>query len=204
MYTDLSEFLADLEKRKLLARISDAVSPDLEIAAVTDRVCKTDGGGPALLFDRPAGYDIPVASNVYGSNERMCLALGVRTLDDLAKEIDELMTPQMPEGIMDALKMLPMVGRLPDLMPKTVKDAPCQEIVNQNGTLDSLPILKCWPDDGGQYITFPLVFTKDPETGMRNIGTYHAGVRRTHDRHALAASQGGRAASPRRRKNGEA
>jgi menaquinone biosynthesis decarboxylase len=176
MYSDLNDFLADLEKRKLLARISDAVSPDLEIAAVTDRVCKTAGGGPALLFDRPAGYDIPVASNVYGSMERMCLALGVKTLDDLAREIDELMTPQMPEGIMDALKMLPMVGRLRDLMPKTVKDAPCQEIVDKNGTLDSLPILKCWPNDGGKYITFPLVFTKDPETGMRNIGTYRMQV----------------------------
>ena len=176
MYSDLNDFIADLEKRKLLARIGDPVSPDLEIAAVTDGVCKTAGGGPALLFDRPTGYDIPVASNVYGSNERICLALGVKTLDDLAREIDELMTPQMPEGIMDALKMLPMVGRLRDLMPKTVKDAACQEIVNRNGTLDSLPILKCWPDDGGRYITFPLVFTKDPETGMRNIGTYRMQV----------------------------
>ena len=115
------------------------------------------------------------------------------------------MTPQMPEGIMDALKMLPMVGRLRDLMPKTVKDAPCQEIVNKNGTLDSLPILKCWPDDGGKYITFPLVFTKDPETGMRNIGTYRMQVYDgAHDRHALAAAQGRRAASPRRREDGEA
>ena len=86
------------------------------------------------------------------------------------------MTPQMPEGIMDALKMLPMVGRLRDLMPKTVKDAPCQEIVQRDGTLDELPILKCWPDDGGRYITLPLVFTKDPETGMRNIGTYRMQV----------------------------
>ena len=176
MYSDLDDFLVDLDKRKLLARIGEAVSPDLEIAAVTDRVCKTPNGGPALLFEKPTGYDVPVASNVYGSNERMCLALGVKTLDDLAKEIDELMTPQMPAGIMDALKMLPMVGRLRDLMPKTVKDAPCQEIVNRNGTLDSLPILKCWPEDGGKYITFPLVFTKDPETGMRNIGTYRMQV----------------------------
>ena len=126
MYPDLNDFLADLDKRKLLARISESVSPDLEIAAVTDRVCKTPLGGPALLFEKPTGYDMPVATNVYGSNERMCLALGVKALDDLAKEIDELMTPQMPAGIMDALKMLPMVGRLRDLMPRTVKDAPCQ------------------------------------------------------------------------------
>src|SRR5258707_6599449 len=176
MYSDLNEFLADVEKRKLLARISDSVSPDLEIAAVTDRVCKTPLGGPALLFEKPTGYDIPVASTVYGSYEGMCFALGVKSLDDLAKEIDELMTPQMPEGIMDALKMLPMVSRLRDLMPKTVKDARCQEVVDRDGTLDALPILKCWPEDGGKYITFPLVFTKDPETGMRNIGTYRMQV----------------------------
>jgi 4-hydroxy-3-polyprenylbenzoate decarboxylase len=176
MYSDLNDFIADLDKRRLLARIAEPVSPDLEIAAVTDRACKLSGGGPALLFEKPTGYDIPVVSNLYGSNERMCLALGVKTLDDLAKEIDELMTPQMPEGIMDALKMLPMVGRLRDLMPKTVKDAACQEIVDRSGTLDALPILKCWPDDGGKYITFPLVFTKDPETGVRNIGTYRMQV----------------------------
>jgi 4-hydroxy-3-polyprenylbenzoate decarboxylase len=176
MYADLDDFLADLEKRRLLARVSEPVSPDLEIAAVTDRVCKSPNGGPALLFDKPTGSDVPVATNIYGSTIRMCLALGVNTLDDLAKEIDELMTPQMPAGIMDALKMLPMVGRLRDLMPKTVKDAACQEIVDRDGTLDGLPILKCWPEDGGRYITFPLVFTKDPETGMRNIGTYRMQV----------------------------
>src|SRR5438874_7438933 len=176
MYSDLNDFIADLDTRRLLARVVEPVSPDLEIAAVTDRACKTAGGGPALLFETPTGFDIPVVSNLYGSNERMCLALGVKTLDDLAQEIDELMTPQMPAGIMDALKMLPMVGRLRDLMPKTVKAAPCQEIVDRDGTLDALPILKCWPQDGGRYITFPLVITKDPETGVRNMGTYRMQV----------------------------
>src|SRR5918993_4410408 len=176
MYSDLSDFLADLDKRRLLTRVSEPVHPDLEIAAVTDRACKSAGGGPALLFEKPVGFDIPVATNLFGSLERMCLALGVKTLDDLAREINELMTPQMPAGIMDALKMLPMVGRLRDLMPKTVKDAPCQEIVQRDGTLDSLPILKCWPEDGGRYITLPLVFTKDPESGVRNIGTYRMQV----------------------------
>src|SRR5947208_7035604 len=176
MYSDLNDFPDDPEKRKLLARVPDAASPDLEIAAVTDRACKSPDGGPALLFEKPTGSDIPVATNIYGSTERMCLALGVKILDDLAKEIDELMTPQMPEGVIDALKMLPMVGRLRDLMPKTVKAAPCQEIVDRDGTLDALPILKCWPQDGGRYITFPLVFTKDPETGIRNIGTYRMQV----------------------------
>jgi 4-hydroxy-3-polyprenylbenzoate decarboxylase len=172
----LNDFVADLDKRRLLARVAEPVSPDLEIAALTDRACKSPGGGPALLFEKPAGYDIPVVTNLYGSIDRMCLALGVKTLDDLATEIDELMTPQMPGGIMDALKMLPMVGRLRDLMPRTVKDAPCHEVVERDGTLDSLPILKCWPGDGGKYITFPLVFTKDPDSGTRNIGTYRMQV----------------------------
>jgi 4-hydroxy-3-polyprenylbenzoate decarboxylase len=176
MYSDLNDFLADLERRQLLARVADPVSPNLEIAAVVDRACKSPGGGPALLFEKPAGFDVPVAANVYGSMERMCLALGVKTLDDLAREIEHLMTPQMPEGIMDALKMLPMVVRLRDLMPKTVRDAPCQEVVRRDGTLDELPILTCWPDDGGPYITFPLVFTKDPKSGERNIGTYRMQV----------------------------
>src|SRR6266581_6944167 len=122
MYPDLDDLLTDLDRRKLLARISEPVSPDLEIAAVTDRACKSPGGGPALLFETPAGFDIPVASNVFGSLERMCLALGVEKLDDLAHEIDELMTPPQPKGIIDALKLAPMINRLADLMPKTVKD----------------------------------------------------------------------------------
>jgi 4-hydroxy-3-polyprenylbenzoate decarboxylase len=176
MYADLDAFLAALDERRLLTRIGEPVSPDLEIAAVTDRACKMPGGGPALLFEKPTGFSMPVASNVFGSMERMCLALGVKSLDHLAAEINGLMTPQMPAGIMDALKMLPMVGRLRDLMPRTVRDAACQEVVRRDGTLDELPILKCWPEDGGPYITLPLVFTKDPETGMRNIGTYRMQV----------------------------
>ena len=176
MYSDLNDFLGDLQKRRLLVRVHEPVSPDLEIAAVTDRVCKEAAGGRALLFERPTGFDIPVATNVFGSIDRMCLALGVKTLDDLAADISQLMKPQVPAGLMDAVKMLPMVTRLRDLMPKTVKDAPCQEVVRRDGTLDELPILKCWPGDGGRFITLPLVFTKDPETGVRNIGTYRMQV----------------------------
>ena len=176
MYSDLDAFLAALDTRGLLTRIEAAVSPDLEIAAVTDRASKMPGGGQALLFEKPTGFDIPVASNVFGSIERVCLALGVESLDDLAVEISALMTPQVPAGLMDALKMLPMVARLRDLLPKTVKDGPCHEVVREDGTLDDLPIPKCWPEDGGPFITLPLVFTKDPETGMRNIGTYRMQV----------------------------
>src|SRR5687768_185652 len=176
MYSDINDFIADLDKRGLLSRIRESVNPDLEIAAVTDRVCKLRGGGPGLLFERPSGFDMPVATNLFGSIERMCLALGAGSLDAVAKEIDEMMTPKMPAGMLDAFKMLPMLDRLRDLMPKTVKDAPCQEVVRRDGSLDEFPILKCWPEDGGRYITFPLVFTKDPETGARNIGTYRMQV----------------------------
>jgi 4-hydroxy-3-polyprenylbenzoate decarboxylase len=176
MYPDLDDFLNDLDRRRLLTRVAEPVSPDLEIAAVTDRACKMPGGGPALLFERPTGFDIPVAINLFGSLDRMCLALGVKALDEVAAEINELLTPPAPAGLLDALKMLPMIGRLKDLLPRTVKDAPCQEVVQKGGTLDELPILKCWPEDAGRFITLPLVFTRDPETGARNIGTYRMQV----------------------------
>jgi 4-hydroxy-3-polyprenylbenzoate decarboxylase len=172
MYKDLNEFIAALDRERELARISEPVSPDLEICAVTDRVSKSPGGGPGLLFERPTGSSMPVAINLFGSLKRMCMALGVSTLDEVAREIEEIATPKMPAGMLDAIKMLPALNRLRDVMPKTVSSASCQEVVDRDGSLDDLPILKCWPEDGGRYITLPLVFTRDPETGARNIGTY--------------------------------
>jgi len=185
MFADINAFISELERRRELVRVADAVSPDLEISAVIDRACKSPGGGPALLFEKPTGASMPVAANLFGSMSRMCLALGVETLDDLAKEIEELTTPPMPRGFMDAIRMMPLVGRLTDLMPKTVKDAPCQEVVKMDGGLDEIPVLKTWPEDGGPFITLPLVITRDPETGMRNIGTYRMQVydRRTTGMH---------------------
>jgi hypothetical protein len=153
MFNDLNSFIAALDKARELARIDDPVDPILEISALTDRVSKTPGGGPGLFFERPTGFDTPVAVNLFGSMARMCMALGVAHLDELAEEIEELATPKMPSGLLDTLKMLPMVNRLRDLMPKTVADAPCQAVVRRNGTLDDIPILKCWPEDGGRYIT---------------------------------------------------
>ena len=172
MYKDLNEFIAALDRERELARITDPVSPELEICAITDRVSKSQGGGPGLLFERPTGSSIPVAINLFGSLKRMCMALGVRTLDEVARQIEEIATPKMPAGMLDALKMLPTLNRLRDVMPKTVSSGACQEVVDRSGSLDDLPILKCWPEDGGRYITLPLVFTRDPETGTRNIGTY--------------------------------
>ena len=176
MYGDINAFITALDQERELARIQEPVSPDLEICAVTDRVSKSPGGGPALLFESPKGFDMPVAINLYGSMKRMCMALGVPSLDSLAKEIEALTNPKIPGGMLDTLKMLPMLSRLKDLMPKTVSSAPCQEVVKKNGTLDQIPVLTCWPEDGGPYITLPMVFTKDPETRMRNIGTYRMQV----------------------------
>lgn len=172
MFKDLNEFISALDRERELARVLDPVSPDLEICAVTDRVSKTAGGGPGLLFERPAGFTMPVAINLFGSMKRICMALGVSSLDALAREVDEIATPKIPAGMLDALKMLPTLNRLRDVMPKTVSDGPCHEVVRRDGTLDEIPILKCWPEDGGRYITLPLVFTRDPESGARNIGTY--------------------------------
>ena len=185
MFTDITSFITELDRRKELARITEAVSPDLEIAALVDRACKSPGGGPALLFERPTGATMPVAANLFGSMSRVCLALGVQHLDELAAEIEELTTPPMPRGFMDALKMMPLLNRLKDLMPKTVKDGPCQEVVKMDGGLDELPVLRTWPEDGGPFITLPLVITRDPDSGMRNIGTYRMQVydRRTTGMH---------------------
>jgi len=184
-YVDVNAFIADLDKRGELARISEPVDPNLEMAALIDKVSKSPGGGPGLLFEKPVGNSMPVAANIYGSMSRICLALGVKHLDELAAEIEELTTPPMPRGFMDALKMMPLVSRLTDLMPKIVKDAPCQEVVKTDGSLDELPVLTTWPEDGGPFITLPLVITRDPETGMRNIGTYRMQVydRRTTGMH---------------------
>jgi 4-hydroxy-3-polyprenylbenzoate decarboxylase len=176
MFPDLDAFLAALDQRGELSVVREDVSPDLEMAAVIDRASKSPGGGPALLFARPTGHSIPVAANVFGSLARMCLALGVESLDEVARDLDELTTPKLPGGLLEAVKMLPSLTRLRDVMPRRVKDAACQEVVRRGASLDELPILKCWPGDGGRYITLPLVITKDPETGMRNVGTYRMQV----------------------------
>ena len=185
MFTDVNAFITELDRRGELARINEPVDPKLEMSALIDKVSKSPGGGPGLLFEKPTGGTMPVAANIYGSMSRICLALGVKHLDELAAEIEELTTPPMPRGFMDALKMMPLVSRLTDLLPKTVKDAPCQDVVKMDGGLDELPVLTTWPEDGGPFITLPLVITRDPETGMRNIGTYRMQVydRRTTGMH---------------------
>jgi len=174
-YSDLRDFLAALERAGELRRIPVEVDPVLEVAEITDRVSKR--GGPALLFERVTGSSMPLLINAFGSPARMNLALEVRSLDDLAAELQEVLELKAPEGFLAKLKMLPKLQELASTLPRIVKDGPCKEVIfRDNPSLAGMPIIQCWPQDAGRYITFPLVFTKDPETGVRNCGTYRMQV----------------------------
>ena len=128
MFSDLNGFIAELDRRRELARVTEAVDPYLEISAVVDQASKQPKGGPGLLFEQPTGYDMPVAVNLYGSDARMSLALGVDKLDDLSGEIRDLITPPMPKGFLDALKMLPLANRLKQVI---AADAAIYHVVKQ-------------------------------------------------------------------------
>jgi len=181
-YDDLRDWIKTLEKAGELKRIVEEVSPELEITEITDRVSKS--GGPALLFDNIKGHpDHKVFINQFGSERRMTLALGVDRLDEIAERITTLLNLKAPEGFLDKLKMLPQLGALTSVFPKTVsaKDAPCKQVIlRDNFDLSQFPILKCWPHDGGRFITLPCVITRDPLSGRRNIGMYRMQV---YDRH---------------------
>jgi 4-hydroxy-3-polyprenylbenzoate decarboxylase len=174
-YRDLREFIARLEKAGELRRITAEVDPVLEITEITDRVSKA--GGPALLFERPKGSKVPLLINSVGSARRMNLALEVESLDEVAERIRGYLNLQSPQGFFDKLKMLPKLAELGSFFPKTVKSGPCKEVIRKDDfSLDYFPILKCWPQDGGRYITWPMVITKNPETGKRNVGCYRMQV----------------------------
>jgi len=196
-YRDLREFVARLEKEGELRRIGVEVDPALEITEIADRVTKA--GGPALLFERPKGSKIPVLINAVGSERRMNLALEAGTLNEIAERIRAYLNLASPQGLLDKIKMLPKLAELGSFFPKLVKDGPCKEVIRKEGfSLHEFPILKCWPQDGGRYITWPMVITKNPETGTRNVGCYRmdAGVRRALDGNALADPKARRRALP--------
>lgn len=174
-YRDLRDFLGRLEKEGELKRISAEVDPVLEITEITDRVTKS--GGPALLFERPKGSRVPVVINLLGSERRMNLALEVENLDEVANRVRSFLDIQTPQGFLDKVKMLPKLAELGSFFPKTVKSGACKEVIRKDGfSLSEFPILKCWPQDGGRYITWPMVITKNPETGKRNVGCYRMQV----------------------------
>lgn len=173
-YKSLRAFVDALEKAGELVRIKTFVDPVLEIAEITDRVSKTPERNKALLFEN-TGTDFPLLINSMGSDRRMCMALGISHLDDAMNDIDGLLkkmsTPK--NGLLEKLAMLPELGKFASYMPKVLSGrGACQEVVMATPDLGKLPILKCWPEDGGRFITLPAIHTKDPLTGMRNIGMY--------------------------------
>jgi len=174
-YTNLKEVVSDLEKMKQLKRITIEVDPELEITEITRR--SVEKGGPALLFEKVKGFNIPVLTNLFGSMERLSLMLGSPNLNKIEQEIKKWVSPKIPTQWTEAAKLLPMLLELKDIFPKITTRGSCQEVVLESGfTLEKFPILKCWPEDAGKFITFPVVITKNPLTGVRNMGMYRLQV----------------------------
>jgi 4-hydroxy-3-polyprenylbenzoate decarboxylase len=170
MIRDLRDFIEQLRQAGELVEITAPVDPHLEITEITDRVSKARG--PALLFRNVIGSDLPVLINQFGSERRMCMGLETPSFDAIASRIQDLLELQPPQGLMDKVKALGKLRELASFSSKLVKSGPCQEVWLDPPDLDTLPILTCWPDDGGPYVTLPLVFSKDPVTGVRNCGMY--------------------------------
>ena len=190
-YNDLRDFIKQLEKKHELKRISVEVDPVLEIAEFADRAVKQ--GGPALLFENPKGSKIPVLINSFASMRRMELALEVDSVEEVARRISEYLEMRMPEGLIGKLKMLPKLAEMGSFFPKTVGAGPCQEVMRaENFSLLDYPILQCWPEDAGRFITLPLVFSRNPDSGKRNCGVYRMQVydERTAGMHWQTHKQG--------------
>ena len=203
-YDTLRDFIAVLEKNNELIRIKAEVEADLEIAEITDRVSKEKGAAnKALFFERVTGSAFPVLTNAFGSMKRICLALEVESLDEIGQRIKELVDPTnlFPgpgAGLMDKLGVLPKLAELAKFFPKTVKKAPCQDVVLTGDQVDlsKIPVLKCWPADGGRFITLPMVCSVDPQTKITNVGMYRMQVfDHQTTGHALAQAQGRRTGS---------
>jgi 4-hydroxy-3-polyprenylbenzoate decarboxylase len=180
-FKNLDEFINLLEKRKQLVRIKVPVSAELEIAEITDRVSKTSPAeNKALLFENVAGYDIPVLMNTFGSAERMAWSLGVSDLDELNHNLARIIDLRLPRGLAEVMgrgRDLAGVFKSIGLKPKKVRRAPVQQVVHtEDLSLGRLPVLKCSPKDGGRFITLPQVITRDPQTGIRNVGMYRLQV----------------------------
>lgn len=174
-FKNLREYIQVLDEAGELLRIRDKVDPVLEISEWADRAVKS--GGPALLFENPKGSEFPVLINHYGTASRMARAMGVSDIDEIQHDIEKLLPPKMPSGMADGFRTLlkvASVGRF--LPPKRVGKAPCQEVVQKEPDLSKFPILHCWPEDGGRFITLPMVVTRHPETGMGNVGMYRMQV----------------------------
>lgn len=175
-YRDLNDFINVLRQQDELLEIDFPVNAELEITEITDRVSKEAGlPNKAILFINVEGYDMPVLTNAFGSNKRMALSLGVTNIDEIGERIRKLISPNIPDTLVGKISMLPKLIEVSQFPPQIVVDAQCQEVVITDLTepiLDKLPILKCWPEDAGPFMTLPLVVTKNPHNGVRNFGMY--------------------------------
>lgn len=178
-YENLSDFLTNCEDDGDLIRIAVEVDPALELAEITDRVCKSADGSPVLFFENVQGSALPVVVNLLGSERRICKALRTSTLDELAGRIAGLLQPELPEDWLASLKLVPQFAQLTRLPPKQVKTALCQQVVKMGRDVDltELPIPRCWPGDAAAVITAGQVFTRHPTTAIRNVGFYPLQVR---------------------------
>jgi len=175
IFNDLREFIDFLEKKKELIRIKTEVDPVLEVTEITDRISKK--GGPALFFERVKGSQYPIAINLFGSYQRMAWALGLNDFNDIGEKFSSLLKTDPDMKLRQKIEALFDLYKLSASKPKEVKKAPCQEVVkDRDFSLFDYPILKTWPDDGGRFITLPLVITKDPESGKQNLGMYRMQV----------------------------
>ena len=177
-YKSLSHFIQILEKNNELIRVKEYVNPILEVSEIVDRFSKSPNGGKALLFENN-GTQFPLLINFMGSEKRMQYALGINSLNDVGKEIESLLgiLTKPKNNFFEKLKILPSLSRISSWMPKLTKGkAICQEVIIKDPDLGILPIMKCWPEDGGKFITLPVVITKDPVTGIRNVGMYRMQV----------------------------
>ena len=175
-YRNLATFLETLERDGDLARIRERVSPRLEISEIADRTVKS--GGPALLFENVEGSAFPLAINLFGTRRRMLRALELSSWEEWDSRLEFFLDPRPPEGILEKLKAIPKVTELASVFPKTVRGGACQEVVATGDAVDlsALPVLTCWPQDAGPFITMPLVITKDPVSGKTNVGMYRMQV----------------------------
>ena len=169
-YKNLRQFMEVLEERKELVTIKAEVDRELEITEIADRVSKAYG--PALYFEQVKGCRFPLLINAIGTYERMSLALGVDHLDEIGRSIGDWLDLTSYMGLLNKFKKLPKLSRFATVFPQKVPKGACQDVVNMDPDLDDLPILKCWPQDGGRFMTLPLVMTKDPHTGVQNTGMY--------------------------------
>ena len=166
---DLRSWIDLLKREGELVEVDTEVDPYLEVTEIVDRVVKS--GGPALLFRNVKGSERPLLINQFGTERRTCLAFGEPSLDDVARKLEDVLEMQPPQGLVEKVKGLGKLKRLADSMPKTVSKGACQELVLEPD-LDALPIQHCWPGDPAPFITLPAVITKDPRTGVRNVGMY--------------------------------